>query len=84
MTLHFICYGPLRPLVSGPLTLEVAAPATPTSVKPQLIAQLTALGLSDAGLVERSAFATDDSIIGEHTALVDGATYAVLPPVSGG
>lgn len=37
-----------------------------------------------AGLIRRSAFASDEEILHNHRTVPEGAELAVLPPVSGG
>lgn len=74
-------YGVLRSLAgSREETLDVEAPATVASV----VAAVTARHATIGGAMRGVATAVDEQLTGRDTAVADGQTVALLPPVSGG
>lgn len=78
MRVHVEVWGPLRDAVpSGAVWVEVAVGSTVLEVA-------QALSLPDPAILDRCAFAIDETLVARDTAVVDGARVTVLPPVSGG
>ncbi|TAL75466.1 MAG: thiamine biosynthesis protein ThiS [Rhodanobacter sp.] len=86
MKIHLALYGTLREVdPRGWLELEVAEAATVADLRAALVAYLEShTSNARASVVERSAFASRDSVLRETSPLPAGVELAVLPPVSGG
>lgn len=86
MKVHIVLFGALRDAdARGFIELEAPEACTITTVRELLRGYLQehAPHIS-AGLVQRSAFASEDEILHNHRTLPENGQLAILPPVSGG
>lgn len=88
-TLHLTLtlFGAFRQYTQGSsLSLDVPVGTTIVTLRPLLEQALRQRypQFSNAGLINDSAVADANSILPEDTALTDGMTLAILPPVCGG
>jgi molybdopterin converting factor small subunit len=86
MKVHITLFGALRDAdANGFIELEAPASCTIGALRELLREHLRdhAPHVS-AGLVQRSAFASEDEILHNHRTLPESGRLAVLPPVSGG
>jgi sulfur-carrier protein len=86
MKVRIKLFGALREAdPSGTIELEVPAQSTIAMLREALAAYLAEHAPQvSAGLVQRSAFASDEEILHNDRTLPDDGRLAVLPPVSGG
>ncbi|GLQ95487.1 MoaD/ThiS family protein [Dyella acidisoli] len=86
MKVHISLFGALRDAdPRGFIELEAPEPCTIGELRELLRDHLRehAPNIS-AGLIQRSAFASENEILHNHRALPENGQLAVLPPVSGG
>ncbi|MDA3914989.1 MoaD/ThiS family protein [Oleiagrimonas sp.] len=86
MKVHIELFGALREADdSGAIELDVPAQATIAMLREALQVYLAEHAPNiRAGLVQRSAFASDQAILQNDHTVPDSGRLAVLPPVSGG
>ena len=85
MNITIQCFGAFRPL-GEQIHLSISPGSLVSDIRTALLRTIQQMDVTfdTPGLIDSSRFATETTILAENTALHDGMTLAIIPPVSGG